>query len=444
MPKFSLLFLTAATILAIAPSQGFAHSYGPVARLTAAPGDNARACTSCHTGTLNSGTGAVKILLLSGPVYIPGVKQRISVEVSDPTQQRWGFEFSARLNSDLVNGQAGKLTPVDNLTQVICEDNAPEPCSTGVNFIQHTSAGTRKGTKNGVTFQFDWTPPATNAGPVTFYVAGNAANGDNNLTGDLIYTSSIQLNPVTPAAPSVPAGNVLSAATYLAGPVAPNSWVAIFGSNLGVTTRSWSDSDFVDGAMPTSLDGVSVILTAFGAPRRAYVGYVSPTQVNILLPSDTNSTTVQVQVKNGAGLTTPLPITVQANAPQLLTLDGKYVFAMHANGSIVGKAGLLPATTSSPATPGETVQFYGTGCGPTNPALTPGQTPSQTVTLATLPPVTIGGAAAPVSSAVLSPSNPGVCQIMAQIPSSAPNGDLPVVVQLGTFSSAPTLITVLK
>ena len=103
--------------------------------------------------------------------------------------------------------------PSDNLTQVICEDAGPKPCSSGVAFIEHTSAGTRNGTKNGAAFQFDWTPPASNAGPVTFYVAGNAANGDGTSAGDHIYTSSVQLNPLTPAAPVVTAGNIVSAAT---------------------------------------------------------------------------------------------------------------------------------------------------------------------------------------------------------------------------------------
>ena len=203
--------------------------------MTGAPGDNPRACTLCHTGNaLNSGSGSVKILLQGGAFYIPGVRQRVMVQVSDPDQRRWGFEFTARLSSNPETGQAGDLTSVDNFTQVICEDNAPKPCASGPLFITHTTAGSRNGTPGGATFQFDWTPPATNAGPVTFYVAGNAANGNGANTGDLIYTSNMQLTPAIPSAPSVSAAaNVVSAATSLPGPVAPNSWVTIFGSNLG-------------------------------------------------------------------------------------------------------------------------------------------------------------------------------------------------------------------
>ena len=41
-----------------------------------------------------------------------------------------------------------------------------------------------------------------------------------------------------------------------------------------------------------------------------------------------------------------MPITIQANAPQLFTVDGKNVLGAHANGSLLSK--------SAPAAPGET------------------------------------------------------------------------------------------
>jgi uncharacterized protein (TIGR03437 family) len=430
-------FLVGAMLTGIVPITTFAHSYGPPPRVTGAAGDNARACTLCHAGAaINSGTGSVKIVLQSGPVYIPGVKQRITVQVADPVQQRWGFELSARLNSDLEKGQAGDFATVDNMTQVICEDNGPKPCATPVTFVTHTTAGTRNGTKGGATFQFDWMPPATNAGPVTLFVAGNAANGNGANTGDLIYTSSVQLSPATPLAPSVAAANIVSAATGSAVPVPANSWVTVYGSNLSVTTRGWTDGDFVNGGIPFSLDGVSVLLNQFGAPRLAYVGFVSPNQVNFLVPSDLTITATTVQVRNPAGITTAAPITVQANAPQLFTVDGKNVMGSHANGAALGKP--------TPAAPGETITVYGTGLGATNPGLVNGQSPADAFPLATLPQVTIGGAPATVAFAGVVAGNPGVYQISVQVPSSAPNGDLPVIVQVGTTNSASTLLTVQK
>jgi uncharacterized protein (TIGR03118 family) len=117
------------------------------------------------------------------------------VQISDPQQHRWGFQMSARLKSDLINGQAGDFTPTDNLTQVICDSGSPKPCAPALwlKFIEHTSAGTRPGTTGGVTFQFDWTPPTTNVGNLVLYVAANAANGDGTPAGDHIYTSSLEL-----------------------------------------------------------------------------------------------------------------------------------------------------------------------------------------------------------------------------------------------------------
>jgi uncharacterized protein (TIGR03437 family) len=255
----------------------------------------------------------------------------------------------------------------------------------------------------------------------------------------------MQLDPAIPGVPSVSAAGIVSAATSTAGPVAANSWVTAYGSNLGVTTRSWSESDFTNGGLPTSLDGVSVVLTVFGAPRLAYPGYVSPTQVNFLLPSDAAAAPTQVQLRNPAGITTALPLTIQANAPQLLTVDGKFAWAFHSNGSGAGQSGLLPSDPSTtPAAPGESIVLYGTGLGPTAPPLIPGQVPLQAAALARLPQVTIGGADAIVISGGVIAGNPGVYQLNVQVPASTPNGDQSVVVQLGTATSAPVLITVQK
>ena len=435
-----LIFAIVACVTGVA---AFGHSYGPKPRVTAAPGDDARACTACHGGSaLNSGPGSVKIVLQSGAVYIPGVKQHLTVQIADPNQARWGFELSARLNSDLEKSQAGDFISTDGFTQVICEDYGPRPCASGATFITHTSAGTRNGTRNGASFQFDWMPPAANAGPVTLYVAANAANGNGTNAGDLIYTSSVQLMPVTPAAPTATASNVVNSATTLPGPAAPNSWITVFGSNLGVTTRSWDDGDFVNGAIPFTLDGVSVLL--FGAPRLAYVGYVSPSQVNILLPSDLSPGNITLQLRNPAGMTTAVPLTVAASSPQLFTADGKYVVGTHSNGSAIGKAGLLPDTSTTPVAPGETITVYATGLGATNPPLLPGQLPASALSVANPPVVMIGSATAKLISAAVVPGAGGLYQVTFQVPSEATSGDWPLMLQMGTASSAATMITVQK
>src|SRR5271154_415182 len=136
--RISQLLHWAPIFVSLAPVCAFGHSYGPPPHYTAAPGETIRACTGCHSGSsLNSGMGSVQILLPGGPFYSPGVKQRITVQVADPDQQRWGFEMTARLSSDLQNAQAGDWAPIDNMTQVICEDYAPKPCATPLLFVTH-------------------------------------------------------------------------------------------------------------------------------------------------------------------------------------------------------------------------------------------------------------------------------------------------------------------
>ena len=42
---------------------------------------------------------------------------------------------------------------------------------------------------------YKWKSPATNIGSVIFYAAGNAADWNDNLEGDNIYTTTMQVNP---------------------------------------------------------------------------------------------------------------------------------------------------------------------------------------------------------------------------------------------------------
>jgi len=153
-----------------------------------------------------------------------------------------------------------------------------------------------------------------------------------------------------------------------------------------------------------------------------------------VVPSDTSAATVQVQVKNPAGISPPIPITVQAAAPQFMTTDGKHVAGVHADGTSL--------SSSAPAVPGETIFLYGTGFATATPALVSGQLPAQTVSLTTLPGVTIAGTAAAVSSGTIPAGIAGICQLSVQVPAATPNGDQPVAIISGTFTSVPVLLPV--
>jgi hypothetical protein len=66
-------------------------------------------------------------------------------------------------------------------------------------YVNHTSAGTNLGDPNGNSWAFDWTAPGAGGGDVTFYLAGNAANGNFNNQGDYIYSHEMVASEAAPA-----------------------------------------------------------------------------------------------------------------------------------------------------------------------------------------------------------------------------------------------------
>ena len=148
------------------------------------------------------------------------------------------------------------------------------------------------------------------------------------------------------------------------------SWVSIYGSGLAATTRPWQASDFSGNNLPTTLDNVSVQIDG----KKAAISYVSPGQLNVQAPTDTATGPVPVQVTNSYGTATGTA-TLQNYSPAFFTFQAKYAAALHnTDGVYVAPAGCFgSAATSRPAQPGETLQIYATGFGPTTPAVPAGQ-----------------------------------------------------------------------
>jgi uncharacterized protein (TIGR03118 family) len=229
------------------------------------------------------------------------------------------------------------------------------------------------------------------------------------------------------AAPAIGSNGVFNAASYQPG-MAPGGFASIQGLNLSITTRSWGANDFVNGALPTQLDNVSV--TVDGKP--AYVYFVSPRQINFIAPADSTQGSVPVIVTNNGFRSAAVNAQLQEFSPGFFVIqNGKYIVATHADGSLVGPASLLPSLTT-PARPGETITLYGTGFGPTNPA-TDGQVLPAPVRAATQPAVSIGGVAASVTFAGL--TSAGLYQVNMQVPATLSGGDAPVIAQAGTGKS---------
>ncbi len=160
----------------VGSSSVLAFSGNPPNELTGAPGEGN--CTQCHVGSsLNAAGGS---LMLTVPqVYTPGEVYDIVVNLSRSEQSRWGFEMTALNENDV---RAGTFAIADGNTQV-SEMNSRQ-------YIKQTSAGSAQGKRNSNQWTFKWTAPSIDVGQITFYAAGNAANGDFGVGNDFIYTES--------------------------------------------------------------------------------------------------------------------------------------------------------------------------------------------------------------------------------------------------------------
>ena len=363
-----------ASVLSI-PLMLWAYPDGAPRRATGAPGDNTCIQSSCHIGTTTSNSPLLSLSFEGGTSYTPGTRQRFTLTLTDPARN-YGFQASARLESNPSSAQAGTFTPVGTTTYVLCDNNIDRPASgcpasAPVEFITHSRAGST------TTFSFDWTPPATAAaGPVVIYVAGNANNGPG-ANGAKLHLKSLRLTPVGVVSPkpTISSGGVVSASSFGGGStVAPGSWIEIFGKDLSTTTRSWAGSDFNGSTAPTSLDGVSVQVD--GLP--AFVNYISPTQVNVQVPADIAQAPIEVVLTNSLGRSEATTITGAARAPGILAppsfiVGGRqYLVAQFADGTYAGRPGLIAGLNFRAPIPGDRIVIYGVGFGQVNPAINPG------------------------------------------------------------------------
>ena len=261
---------------------------------------------------------------------------------------------------------------------------------------------------------------------------GTTLSGGANGQGTVFRLALPQAWPVI-----FPSSGLVSAASFQTG-IASNSWITILGSNLSPRTDTWANA-VVGGVLPTSLDGVSV--SVGGQP--AYVAYVSPTQINALAPNLSPGTAL-VTVANGSTPSEPVSSIVQTLQPALFQW-GNYAVATSADYSPAVKNGAIPGLNTVPAKPGDTIILWGTGFGPTTPAMVPGMVVPSGVTYSTASPVSvaIGGVGATVLGAALTPGDAGLYQIAIQIPTGLADGDYPIVATIsGAQSPSSVLITV--
>jgi uncharacterized protein (TIGR03437 family) len=241
----------------------------------------------------------------------------------------------------------------------------------------------------------------------------------------------ILLQRQTPVpAPTSRVNSVVNAANFQPA-IASGGFVSIVGTGFASSAYSWTSSDFSNGKLPVSLDGVSVTIN--GKP--AYVEYISPTQINTIAPDDDTIGQVQVQVTTPQGASYAGTVLKQKLSPAFFTYPSgttSYVAAVHLDGTLVGPAG----PSSRPAVPGEVIEIYGTGFGPTNPASPTSKLVGQAASLSLPATVTIGGVNAQVQWAGLVSS--GLYQLNVKIPKVG-SGDQPVQTTVSGFQGASSV-----
>ena len=217
-------------------------------------------------------------------------------------------------------------------------------------------------------------------------------------------------------------------------PIAPGSYISIFGNNLSEYTDQVTYAPYT---LPLAIDGVTV---SFDVPSAklslpGYLTYVSPGQVNVQVPWELQGqTSAQVKVtlygySYGNVVTVPLADT----APAFLENSGIAV-GLDQNYAVV--------TTANPVKRGQLVQLYMNGLGPVNGGPASGEFASAT-TLATTkgtPTVNIGGQQATVQFSGLAPGFSGLYQVNAIVPAGISAGTVPISLTInGATTKASTL-----
>lgn len=151
--------------------------------------------------------------------------------------------------------------------------------------------------------------------------------------------------------------------------LSPGAWITIHGDTLSTgSVRTWRDSDFKGLRLPPSLEDVRVSLNGIDAA----VQYVSPRQVNALLPPDVPLGPAALTVSNSRGSGVPVNVELKPYAPEFFRFEPvhrRYVAATTPEGTLVGGEDLFGGNPKTqPAKPGRRILLYGTGFGPTQPS----------------------------------------------------------------------------
>jgi len=237
----------------------------------------------------------------------------------------------------------------------------------------------------------------------------------------------------TREAPSYSASSIVNAASNEADSFAPNTFISIYGKGLARSTKALADQDVQGNVLPTVLPntGVRVLINNIAA----HIYYVSPDQINLLIPSDARPGAAKLQlVLDGVG-GDPITITLQPAAPALFQWE-RNAIAIHPDGTLL--------TPTAPGRPGEWIVLFATGLGSTAPAGEYGKIPTRAAPLRDSAKFRVLLDGAPVQAervayAGVAPGFAGLYQINVHLPDVLPLNP-EIRIESGDFTSKPAVI----
>jgi uncharacterized protein (TIGR03437 family) len=215
------------------------------------------------------------------------------------------------------------------------------------------------------------------------------------------------------------AASIVNAADNQSDTLAPNTIGTIYGTNLAYSTAGITAGDVEGGSLPIMLGTSETTVYVSYEPAGLY--YVSPGQINFLVPPDLTPGPVSVYVAVDSCLGPIIQLTLAAAAPGLFAIEA-------ANGTMTAAAtlvngSLLTLTPPSPAHPGDIVVLWAGGLGATTPLAYNFQLPTAAAPLvagANLS-ILLNGVAVPSSNilyAGVAPGYAGLYQINLTLPMS--------------------------
>ena len=214
--------------------------------------------------------------------------------------------------------------------------------------------------------------------------------------------------------------------------IAPGSIFIIQGSALANVTTPLQSS--ASPGLQTTLNGVSVQVQVVNTKVQCLLYYLSPTQIDAVLPSNTPTGAGTLTVTNGGVNSAGTPITVIATDFGILSYNGTLAAAYDATNNLI--------TPFNAANPGQTIALWGSGLGP-DPSNDDRLFPQKTNNLAgSYLQAFVGGVSAQILYAGRS-QYPGLDQIVLTIPANVPAGCFVSVVLFasqivpGNFATIP-------